>query len=138
MIPTLAAGEIRQALVDYLATTFDLADDDVRDTLSAFLIDPATGLFRGPYLRVRTPFRAVEPTWVSPLGWLPEWFVPYVHQAQAFERLTSLGGHAPRPTIVTTGTGSGKTECFLMPVLTTAPANATSASGASRPSSCTR
>ena len=117
MIPSLVSGEIRRALVDYLATTFGLCDDDVRDALSDFLTDPATGIFRGPYLRVRTPFRAVEPGWTSPLGWLPEWFKPYVHQAAAFERLTTLAGHVPQPTLVTTGTGSGKTECFSMPVL---------------------
>ena len=117
MIPSLVAGELRRALIDYLATTFGLSDDDVRDALSEFLTDPTTGIFRGPYLRVRTPFRAVDPDWVSPLGWLPDWFGPYVHQAAAFERLSTLTGRSPQPTLVTTGTGSGKTECFLMPVL---------------------
>lgn len=117
MIPSLVAGEVRRALVDYLATTFDLADDDVREALAEFLTDPDTGIFRGPYLRVRTPFRSVEAGWTSPLGWLPEWFTPYQHQAAAFERLSTLGGRTPEPTLVTTGTGSGKTECFLMPIL---------------------
>jgi hypothetical protein len=35
----------------------------------------------------------------------------------AFARLTSKDGHAPQHTLVTTGTGSGKTECFLYPIL---------------------
>jgi ATP-dependent helicase YprA (DUF1998 family) len=113
----LVVGEIRQALVDYLATTFSLADDDVRDDLATFLTDPHEGIFRGPYLRVRTPFRAVDQEWRSPLGWLPDWFVPYRHQAEAFERLSTAGGRTGLPTLVTTGTGSGKTECFLMPIL---------------------
>ncbi len=117
MIPSLVSGEIRTALVDYLATTFGLSDDDVRDALAEFLTDPSEGIFRGPYLRVRTPFRAVPDSWESPLGWLPGWFTPFVHQATAFERLSTLGSRAPQPTLVTTGTGSGKTECFLMPVL---------------------
>ena len=117
MIPSLVAGEVRRALVDYLATTFGLSDDDVRDALSDFLTDSTSGIFRGPYLRVRTPFRSVHDGWISPLGWLPDWFTPYIHQAAAFERLSTLAGHTPRPTLVTTGTGSGKTECFLMPVL---------------------
>lgn len=55
-------------MVDYLATTFGLSDDDVRDALSEFLTDPLTGIFRGPYLRVRTPFRSVDSDWVWPLG----------------------------------------------------------------------
>lgn len=117
MIPSLVAGEVRRALVDYLATTFSLADDDVRDALEAFLTDPAHGIFRGPYLRVRTPFRPVGEDWRSPLGWLPEGLVPYMHQAAAFERLSTLGGREPEATLVTTGTGSGKTECFLLPIL---------------------
>ena len=117
MIPSLVAGEVRRALVDYLATTFSLADDDVRDALEVFLTDPNQGIFRGPYLRVRTPFRPVGPEWQSPLGWLPEGLVPYQHQAAAFERLSTLGGRDPEATLVTTGTGSGKTECFLLPIL---------------------
>lgn len=117
MIPSLVAGEVRTALVDYLATTFGLSDDDVRDHLARFLTDPSEGIFRGPYLRVRTPFRTVDQNWESPLGWLPNGFQPFVHQAAAFERLSTLGGRTPQPTLVTTGTGSGKTECFLMPVL---------------------
>lgn len=117
MIPSLVASEIRRSLVDYLATTFSLSDDGVRTALADFLTDPGHGIFRGPYLRVRTPFRSVSDNWVSPLGWLPEWFVPYQHQATAFERLSTAAGHEPLPTLVTTGTGSGKTECFLMPIL---------------------
>lgn len=117
MIPSLVAGEIRRALVDYLATTFSLSDDDVREALADFLTDPHQGIFRGPYVRVRTPFRAVDADWECPLGWLPDWFVPYLHQAAAFERLSTAAGRTPQPTLVTTGTGSGKTECFLMPML---------------------
>ncbi len=117
MIPSLVVTEIRSALVEYLASTFALADDDVRDALSAFLEDEGDGIFRGPYLRVRTPFRSVEPGWRSPLAWLPDGFVPHAHQALAFERLSSSSAAGPRPTLVTTGTGSGKTECFLYPIL---------------------
>lgn len=117
MIPSLVVGEIRRALVDYLATTFSLADDDVRQALAGFLTDPAHGIFRGPYLRVRTPFRPVASDWQSPLGWLPDGFLPYQHQAAAFERLSTMADRTPQPTLVTTGTGSGKTECFLLPIL---------------------
>ena len=117
MIPSLVAAEIRESLVDFLATTFALADSEVSERLADHLTDPSTGIFRGPYLRLRTPFRPVGDTWASPLGWLPPDFRPYVHQALAFERLSSAGDRTPQPTLVTTGTGSGKTECFLLPVL---------------------
>jgi ATP-dependent helicase YprA (DUF1998 family) len=39
---------------------------------------------------------------------------PYSHQADALE---SVLGQSPRNLIVTTGTGSGKTETFLLPIL---------------------
>lgn len=117
MIPSLVVADLRAALVEYLASTFALADDDVRDALSKFLEDSADGIFRGPYLQVRTPFRPVDPEWEWPLAWRPDGFVPHKHQGQAFDRLSTVGGRQPRPTIVTTGTGSGKTEAFLYPVL---------------------
>jgi replicative superfamily II helicase len=116
VIPSLVAWELREALVEYLATTFALSDDETRAELAGFLADPDDGIFRGPYLQVRTPFRMVPDSWVSPLDWLPEGFRPYVHQAQAFERLTSRD-HEPEPTLVTSSTGSGKTEAFLYPIL---------------------
>jgi DEAD/DEAH box helicase domain-containing protein len=36
---------------------------------------------------------------------------------KAFQRLTTQNEHLPHPTLVTTGTSSGKTECFLYPIL---------------------
>ncbi|MEV0597628.1 DEAD/DEAH box helicase [Nonomuraea cavernae] len=47
---------------------------------------------------------------------MPDGFTPYRHQARAFERLSTLGKQA-EPTLIATGTGSGKTESFLLPVL---------------------
>ncbi|KJR98717.1 MAG: hypothetical protein VR65_19580 [Desulfobulbaceae bacterium BRH_c16a] len=40
---------------------------------------------------------------------------PYHHQLQAWEALVS--DTPPRSVLVTSGTGSGKTECFLIPIL---------------------
>ena len=40
---------------------------------------------------------------------------PYQHQIEACETL--LAGGPPRSVLVTSGTGSGKTECFLWPIL---------------------
>ncbi len=132
MVPSLVVTENRQALVEYLATTFALSDDETRVALSNFLTDAGEGIFRGPYLRVRSPFQQVDSDWQSPLDWLPDDFTPYAHQAASFARLTSGGGHEPEPTLVTTGTGSGKTECFLYPCWTTAPGCGTGVRRASR------
>lgn len=117
MLPSLAAEDLRRALAAYLTTSFALADDDVRAELEAFLERPESRLFRGPYLRVRTPFREAPRGWERALDWWPSDFRPYTHQAAAWKRLSSKSGHVPEPTIVTTGTGSGKTEAFLIPIL---------------------
>ncbi|MFF4664212.1 DEAD/DEAH box helicase [Streptomyces sp. NPDC001282] len=117
MRPTLAAQTLRDTTVEYLTTTFALAEPDTQEALEDFLTDPSDGLFRGPYLRIRRPFRAAADGWQQRLDWYPSDFQPYAHQAESFARLSSKGGHRPEPTLVTTGTGSGKTESFLIPVL---------------------
>ncbi|MFC0432562.1 DEAD/DEAH box helicase [Kutzneria buriramensis] len=119
LLPTLQAARIRTSLVDYLTTTFGLTDGDARDGLDRFLSDPDTGMFKGPYVRLRLPFRPADAGWRDTLGWY-EGFPPYGHQAAAFARLASAADGRPRrplPTLVTTGTGSGKTEAFLYPIL---------------------
>ncbi len=116
MYPSLAVAQTMEGITEYLSTTFALADADARAALEAFLLDDERGIFRGPYLKIRTPFRQVGPAWRNPLGWLPGGFRPYVHQAEAFRRL-STRDQPSLPTIVTTGTGSGKTEAFLLPLL---------------------
>jgi len=119
LLPTLQAARIRTSLVDYLTTTFGLTDGDARDGLDRFLSDPDTGMFKGPYVRLRLPFRPADAGWRDSLDWY-EGFPPYGHQAEAFARLASAADGKPRrplPTLVTTGTGSGKTEAFLYPVL---------------------
>ena len=119
LLPPVQASAVQRGVKDYLTTTFALTDADARDALDRFLDDPATGIFKGPYVRLRLPFRPADPGWRSSLEWYegPE---PYGHQAAAFERLASqVGGvdRRPLPTLVTTGTGSGKTEAFLHPIL---------------------
>jgi len=115
VIPTAVAREARENLLDYLRTTYNLADLDFERALFEHLGGPE-GLFRGPYLDIRLPFRQVRPGTQLPLDIAPS-FRPWRHQMRAFERLHGQRGHQPQHTLVTTGTGSGKTECFLFPIL---------------------
>jgi replicative superfamily II helicase len=114
--PTLAAEELKRNLTQYLTTTFALADQAAREGLERFLNDPRQGMFRGPYLRIRTPFTHAGADWKHILDWAPSEPVPYQHQVQAWRRLNSKDRDS-EPTLITTGTGSGKTEAFLIPVL---------------------
>lgn len=119
LLPVHAAEHIQRGLTEYLTTSFSLADDITAGRLAEFLTDPESGMFHGPYIRTRLPY-APATTQGKPFEWLPDWFEPYLHQAEAFERLTSISNGTPRrpdPTLVVTGTGSGKTESFLYPIL---------------------
>ncbi|MEU9126116.1 DEAD/DEAH box helicase [Streptomyces sp. NPDC048506] len=118
MRPTLEAQGLKESLLQYLSTTYALTDEGARTALHRFLGDENSGMFRGPFLRLRTPFVAADSAWERFLDWRrTDGWVPYAHQAKAFERLSSAGSRTPQPTLVTTGTGSGKTESFLYPVL---------------------
>ena len=117
LCPPLVAGDLRRSLTDYLVTTFALSDDDAQASLRAFLADPCDGIFKGPFLRTSMPFAPAPARAEHALAWMPEGFRPYTHQAAAFERLDSSRPGGPAPTLVVTGTGSGKTEAFLIPVL---------------------
>lgn len=120
LLPTLQAEDIRRGLLDYLVTTFALADLEAGDALQEFLGDADGGIFKGPYVRLRLPFRSADDGWQRSLEWSGS-LVPYGHQADAFARLSSANLDSektrPLPTLVTTGTGSGKTEAFLVPIL---------------------
>ena len=119
LIPVHASEHVLGGVSEYLATAFSLANPETSNALKAFLEDTERGMFHGPYVRTRLPYaRAIG--WDGILDWMPEWFTPYHHQAEAFRRLRSRdeqGARRPEPTLVITGTGSGKTESFLYPVL---------------------
>ncbi|APU22558.1 DEAD/DEAH box helicase [Actinoalloteichus sp. GBA129-24] len=116
MRPTLAEANLRGNITQYLTTTFALDDEATRTALEHFFTDPERGIFRGPFLRINTPFQEADDGWRAHLEWVPAGFRPHWHQARAWERLSTLTGPA-QPTLITTGTGSGKTESFLYPVL---------------------
>lgn len=119
LLPPVQAAAVQRHVLDYLRTTFALTDADAQDALDRFLADEASGIFKGPYVRLRLPFRPADERWREALEW-HQGFPPYGHQAEVFRRLASQRDGAPRrpePTLVTTGTGSGKTEAFLYPIL---------------------
>lgn len=120
LLPTLQAADLQEGLTKYLTTAFALADNDAQLSLDDFLADPRDGIFKGPYVRIRLPFRPATDGWHNDLDWF-EGFPPYGHQAEAFTRLSSANlsdtKARPLPTLVTTGTGSGKTEAFLTPII---------------------
>ncbi len=76
MLPSLVAEDLRASLTSFLGTTFALADDDVRAELERFVADPKDGVFRGPFVRLRLPFRPADDGWRQHLDWAPDGFTP--------------------------------------------------------------
>jgi DEAD/DEAH box helicase domain-containing protein len=112
MLPSVVATQVRNCVADYLHTTFRPTTPGFDGLMERFLAKPAN-YYQGPYISVGLPFRSGS-TGATFFKEIPLKFNPHLHQERAFQRL------APpyyQSTLVATGTGSGKTECFLMPLL---------------------
>ena len=112
MLPSILAKQLEKGIGDYIETTFPMTNEPFRGSVRNML-DTKDSVYHEPYVSVRLPFRVAEQ--------MPDYFeairpayLPYVHQDTAFQRLTGDDGQS---TLIATGTGSGKTECFLYPIL---------------------
>ena len=116
MLPLQQAYEVKGSILEFIRTTYRFKEPDVQKAFYEFIEDPQHGLLKGPYVSLKAPFVSAPEGFRIPLEIKPG-FPPYKHQIEAFEKLTTEEGHLPQNTLITTGTGSGKTECFLYPVL---------------------
>ena len=121
MNPVELAEEVEQRYRRYLKTTFYFKDPDLRASFEKVL--DSGRLRKGPYLEATPVFKRGETprSLLESLALRPdEGFLKaiegdrslYQHQEEAIRRV--LRG---RNVVVATGTGSGKTEAFLYPIL---------------------
>lgn len=117
MNPILLARHVEESLRELVQTTLNSSSQAFEGMVERFLGDSANFL-KGPWISVDMPFRqvegAAEGSWIQPFPEVPLRFAPYQHQMDAFGRLS---GPNMRSTLVATGTGSGKTESYLWPIL---------------------
>jgi len=113
MLPSLLAREIQQGLKQFLITAYEPSDPFFSGIMERFTQDESRWM-KGPYLQLGLPFRAGAAGKNYFNGFETE-HPSFVHQETAWNRLAS--NRVAQSTIVATGTGSGKTECFLYPVL---------------------
>ncbi|MBL7791125.1 MAG: DEAD/DEAH box helicase [Saprospiraceae bacterium] len=116
MLPLHQAYEVQASTLEYLKATYGFRERALAQAFERFVTDERDGMFKGPYISLKLPFVKSESGEDIPLDIKPA-FPPFDHQLQAFRRLSTRDGHEPQPTILTTGTGSGKTESFLFPLL---------------------
>lgn len=113
MLPSLLARDVQNGLKQFLLHGFEASDDFFHGLMQRF-VDEESAWMKGPYLQIGLPFR-VGSSGRSFFGQFETQFPGYVHQEAAWTRLASSQQAAN--TLVATGTGSGKTECFLYPLL---------------------
>ncbi|MBU1737088.1 MAG: DEAD/DEAH box helicase [Proteobacteria bacterium] len=112
MIPSVLSQHVEQGIKDFLRTTFPVTTPFFSTIIERLLTEHGS-VFKGPYLDIQLPFQQGKGG-TNYFPDLPMQNPPYLHQERSFDRLS---GPNPQATIVATGTGSGKTECFLYPIL---------------------
>jgi very-short-patch-repair endonuclease len=115
MNPLRIAHQLRADYLELLTTTFSPRQDRLnRDFRTA--IEREGFLTREPFVSLAQPYKTgpalIELHEETRRRFGPIAESPYLHQANAVRRI--LQG---KPVLVATGTGSGKTEAFLMPIL---------------------
>ena len=113
MLPSLLAKDIQEGLKQFWTTGFEASDDFMSGIMARFVKDPA-GWLKGPYLQLGLPFTPGAAGKQFFKGFETQ-FPGFSHQEGAWQRLSSQ--HLTQSTLVATSTGSGKTECFMYPVL---------------------
>lgn len=122
--PLKTTQHIRQAYIRYLRTIKPFQDVELRREFADALEKPGM-LVKGPLVEVSPPFKAgvslqqlvAEGVLAAGFARLCKADLPYdrplhLHQERAIRKVTS-----GRNLVVATGTGSGKTEAFLIPIL---------------------
>jgi len=131
--PIQLTQTLQEALVDYLTTIFDVNRDKQEPELASAIrnaISVSGALFNGPYLEIAPPYQTgMSLQGLSDEGVLSPHLLNlpcfkknrplpiqaplYLHQESAIRKLSE----EKRSVVVSSGTGSGKTECFLIPIL---------------------
>ncbi len=127
--PIKALDHVIEEYADYLRTEFRAKDLKLRAALEAEL-DAPRFLAQEPFYQAHRPFKSgtrwrdlpIDTKLAKVMEDRSQAETAYLHQAEAIAELLSP---TARPVVVTTGTGSGKTEAFLNPVIENAWQDAT-------------
>jgi ATP-dependent helicase YprA (DUF1998 family) len=125
--PAKAADEIKKEYIGYISTTFHFRNQNLQNK---FVEELERTVSNGPFIEIKDSFKSgksieqmIDEGKLSPLfkeleknkKHPPELRISqplYLHQEIAIEKIV-----AGRNVVVSTGTGSGKTYCFIIPVI---------------------
>lgn len=119
--PITVVDQVLSEYRSYLSTEFQARDSQLRAALE-FALDEAGFLAQEPFFQAHRPFKSgkrwqdlgLDAALAKVMVQRSDSDTAYLHQSEAIAHL--LGPEAG-PLVITTGTGSGKTECFLLPVI---------------------
>jgi len=113
MLPSVLSKEIIKGLQAYIVTGFETPTEHFSGAFKKLVETPGR-FFKGPYLTLDLPFQRGD-AGTDYFRGLTTDHPPYRHQQQAWQSMAS--DRDAKSTLIATGTGSGKTECFLYPLL---------------------
>ena len=128
MNPHTVANRLKETLCTYLETAYRISHPAIIEERGR-LLRQGEVVSQTPFIETTPQFR--QGTWLQDLDipWIPgvlselvqfglptSRFPLWRHQENALQAAWDAEGH-PRNLIVATGTGSGKTECFYLPIL---------------------
>jgi DEAD/DEAH box helicase domain-containing protein len=117
MLSLQQAYEVKVSIIEYLKATYSFQDKEVEKAFLRLVENENDGMFKGPYISLKLPYKKFEGDLDNLNIAIRPRFRPFVHQAVVFDRLSTNNNHQPLPTVLTTGTASGKTEAFLYPII---------------------
>ncbi|MBW1716033.1 MAG: DEAD/DEAH box helicase [Deltaproteobacteria bacterium] len=112
MQPIEIVERVKTTYKNYIKTAFPVIDDDLRIQMHD-LIEQANLLWRGPYLSLQKPYEYARKTLVEQ----KEELNLHPRLLTAGEYVDDAGDRHGKNTIISSGTGSGKTEAFFIPIL---------------------
>ncbi|MCL1878952.1 MAG: DEAD/DEAH box helicase [Defluviitaleaceae bacterium] len=127
--PIDASSKIKRSFVDYITTSLHFADSRY-DKLFRERLEESGVISKGPYLDIGGSFKNGKSLkQLAKSGQASELFatlenvqekdkeVKLERPLYSHQELAMIRANAGHNLVVTTGTGSGKTECFLLPIL---------------------
>lgn len=119
--PIAVVDQVIAEYRSYLETEFRARDEGLRAALEEALAQPRF-LAQDPFFQAYRPFKeglpwtdlGLDARLAKAIESRTKTKAAFLHQSEAIRQLLSP---TASPLVVTTGTGSGKTECFLLPVI---------------------
>jgi DEAD/DEAH box helicase domain-containing protein len=117
MIPGILAQDVAQSLREFIVTGFETDTWPFSGKFEELVnsSNNSEAFIKGPYVSINLPFAKSKAASLNYFSNFSTENSPYIHQQTSWDWLRS--DKLPKSTIVATGTGSGKTECFLYPLL---------------------